>query len=988
MLFSVKLEKEIYAPWKAQYINYEKLKKHLKENVYYQPTSDNDGNKRGNVKDKWTEKNESDFVHQLDLELEKVYSFQTNQYKELDARISSLENLIDNNIDDTAINSVASNNNNNNSNSTFLANFDYKKFQNDLEESLSLAQELDHFARVNFTGFVKIVKKHDRLHSQYTVKPLLNVRLNELPFHSEDYSPLLYRISILYNFLRENFSNKIVASSSVNSMTLNSVSSNKAISTAAAAAVAGAQSKKSFKSFKFWIHPDNLMEVKTKILRHLPVLIYNNNRLGTDGDVSENDSIITSLYFDNANFDLYNSKLQKNNNSPTLRLRWSGRLIEKPDIFLERKLFHDNDEQGHENLDIGDNGDTGAGAADDIGDLEGGADEGDADALRNNNDTNEDVSQSNEKLISIQLKEKYINSFIFNNDSISINKIINKMVKRGDDSQSIKKFKNNIKTLQHFINEGELEPALRCVYTRTAFQIPGDDRVRIIIDSDILFIREDSFDKYRPIRDPQQWHRTDIDSKIDNPYSLLRKGEYAKFPYSVMEITVQEQGDVGGGMSKLGTQLSSSSAAVGNSLLSPNAASNNDHQHNKIKLSFTRKSGKWIEELASSHLVKEVPNFSKFIQGIASLYTEDDRLDILPFWLPELEKDIRKDPKEAYDEELQKLQQRKHSTSLINKINRLSPQLAAASGSKNQQQQGSNVAAGTAGKRSKKGTSVSASGDADLEDYDSSDNEEELFGALNDDDEDSEFEDSDFEPDLGSSTAVASSSAAGLTEGRRTASLQTDGTSRTSRSSNQGSLTSRNYTGNMSHRHQQHHHRGQRSSKLVDIESEDEEVVLPPGVKEPKSFIKNAGPVKVEAKVWLANERTFIRWLHTAVIMFLFSTSIQASSYKSNFPKINETVSGIYFLITLFTLGWGYYVYKHRLQVIQSRDGAHLDNMVGPLVIAVALLFVLIINFSTGLQKSLVHHELGPKLKELKDGEITKEYFRFFAKHVAGVEIE
>ncbi|GMM38352.1 vacuolar transporter chaperone [Saccharomycopsis crataegensis] len=857
MLFSVKLQKEAYSPWKPQYIDYEKLKKLLKENVVYQPAAPSD-NASHNHNKKWTEKNESDFVHQLDLELEKVYSFQSAEYSRIDSKITALENIIDSNV----VLPDASTSVTNEQNQLFLSNFDYKSFQDSLEETLNLAQELDHFSRLNFTGFIKIVKKHDRLHPEYTVKPLLNVRLNELPFHSEDYSPLLYRISVLYNFLRENFQSKISSSSFNNSMTLNSVSSNKAVSTA------NLDDSKCFKSFKFWIHPDNLMEVKTKILRHLPVLIYNNNS-GSDYSNDENDSIITSLYFDNSNFDLYNAKLLKNNNSPTLRLRWSGKLIEKPEIFLEKKLFHDST---------------------------------DTEPAHNNDEV--------EKLVSIKLKEKYIESLVIDaNDQTAFNKILKKIRKRSDDNSQIEK----LTTLRKFVIENDLEPTLRCIYTRTAFQIPGDDRVRIIIDSDILFIREDSFDKSRPIRDPQRWHRTDIDSKIDNPYSLLRKGEFVKFPYSVMEITVQDVG-----------------ATSANPVTSSGVGTSTEHQ--KIKLSFSKKSGKWIEELTSSHLVKEVPNFSKFIQGIASLHTEDDKLDILPFWLPELEKDIRKDPKDAYDEELKQMKERKKSVSLINKVSTLSsPKLAATDSARESKRQ-------MVSKLLMEKTNMKAN----LEDYDSSDNEDDDYLASTSNSEEFGFDDEDeFMP-------------------QQPRTVITNGS------------TFHNFPRQPTVIH----------SKFQDAESEDEEVELPPGVKEPKNFIKNAGPNKVEAKVWLANERTFIRWLHTSVILFLFATTIQNSTKKSNFPELQRWISGIYFLVTLFILGWGYHIYKKRLRIITDRSGEHLDNIWGPIIVAGSLLCILVINFSLGLKDSLVHHELSGKLKNL-DGN-TKEYLNFFVNMVGG----
>ena len=58
--------------------------------------------------------------------------------------------------------------------------------------------ELEKYSRINYTGFLKAAKKHDRRRgSQYRVRPLLQVRLAALPFNVENYSPLLHRLVVL-----------------------------------------------------------------------------------------------------------------------------------------------------------------------------------------------------------------------------------------------------------------------------------------------------------------------------------------------------------------------------------------------------------------------------------------------------------------------------------------------------------------------------------------------------------------------------------------------------------------------------------------------------------------------------------------------------------------------------------------------------------------------------------------------------------------------
>jgi uncharacterized membrane protein YidH (DUF202 family) len=49
-----------------------------------------------------------------------------------------------------------------------------------------------------------------------------------------------------------------------------------------------------------------------------------------------------------------------------------------------------------------------------------------------------------------------------------------------------------------------------------------------------------------------------------------------------------------------------------------------------------------VRELVASHLVEAVPKFSKFIHGCATLLA--NRVDLVPFWLPQMDIDIRKEP--------------------------------------------------------------------------------------------------------------------------------------------------------------------------------------------------------------------------------------------------------------------------------------------------------------------------------------------------------
>jgi hypothetical protein len=105
-------------------------------------------------------------------------------------------------------------------------------------------------------------------------------------------------------------------------------------------------------------------------------------------------------------------------------------------------------------------------------------------------------------------------------------------------------------------------------------------------------VREDNFDGND--RTGGNWRRNDIG--IDHPFPSLPESEKELFPYGVLEV-------------KLATKVG-------------------------------EEPPQWIRDLIDSHLVEAVPKFSKFIHGCSTLLPE--RVDLVPFWLPQMDQDIRK----------------------------------------------------------------------------------------------------------------------------------------------------------------------------------------------------------------------------------------------------------------------------------------------------------------------------------------------------------
>lgn len=764
MRFGRTLETSIYGPWKGNYIDYGKLKKLLRDDDSA-PSSPTTATPSSS--DKWTDDDESKFVDELvNVQLEKVHKFHKDTYEKLRDRTAKCEAQLD---------SIAAANTS--SKKPVPSDAEQKRILKDvlaeLDNITAETNELEKYSRINYAGFLKAAKKHDRKRgASYRLRPLLQVRLAALPFNKEDYGPLLFRLSAMYSFARQQVDGEgkdDKASESQDGSTTSNL-------------------KEEYVSHKFWVHPENLLEVKTMILRRLPVLVYNPQTSKT-AEGTQPDPSITSIYFDNPAFQLYSNKVE-NSAGSSLRLRWYGSLNARPTIFVEKKT----------------------------------------------------VDESNtSREARFNTKDKYVQRFI--NDDYHMEKQIQKLSDRaGPDATETKTMEASVEEIQSFIKEYNLQPVVRANYTRTAFQIPGDNRVRISLDTDLAFIREDAIDSDRPCRDPDSWHRTDIDSnELEYPFTSIRKGEITRFPFAVLEI--------------------------------------------KIRTSTPgKKSAEWIEDLMNSHLVKEAPRFSKFVHGVAQLF--EDYVNTFPFWLSQIETDIRRDPQQAFEEEVAKRQKEQEDESAVGSLLKKS---SLGAGGTSRSQNGGKAVISPVGSPSVSATMESSFKRAShIQPQGTEDVVEEV-----DDDE------------TGQQTHTAAANG-GNGNGRLKSLFPTFSTSKYAAS--------------------------RRNKKN-----------LPPGVVEPKAWIKDAGPVRVEGKVWLANQRTFIKWQHVSVLLASLSLGLFNAAGPEN--RVGKVLGIVYTLIAVFAAGWGYWTYMWRMGLIQGRSGRDFDSVLGPCVVCVGLIVALILNF-------------------------------------------
>lgn len=507
MKFGEHLRKALIRNYSFYYIDYDDLKhqmkKHLKANDFV-----------------WTNEFEEEFLASLEAELDKVYSFTLVKNTEVNRRIKDAEKYVHQVVEALQTPNKPSEQ-------------DFDELEEELSDIIADVHDLAKFTRLNYTGFQKILKKHDKS-TKFSLKPIFQVRLNAKPFYKDNYDNLIVKLSKMYDLVRTR-GNPVKGDSSAG----------------------GAQQNFVRQTTKYWVHPDNITELKLIVLKHLPVLVFN-----ADKELEPEDAAITSIYFDNKDMDLYYGRLRKDEGAEAIRLRWYGGM-KSDQIFVERKTHR------------------------------------------------EDWTGEKSVKARFALKEKKVNSFL--TGEFTAQQAFEKMRKDGKKTvQEIDNLESLAKEVQYSVLKNKFRPVMRSFYNRTAFQLPGDARVRISLDTELTMVREDNFDGYD--RTHGNWRRMDIG--VDYPFSQLPEKDVCRFPYAVLEV-------------KLQTQLG-------------------------------QEPPMWIRDLVASHLVEAVPKFSKFIHGGATLLT--DRVNLLPYWYPQMDTDIRK-PKNEQEYGISRQSKAKFSSS-------------------------------------------------------------------------------------------------------------------------------------------------------------------------------------------------------------------------------------------------------------------------------------------------------------------------------------
>jgi len=724
MKFGRQLEEAIYPEWQLYYISYNSLKADLR-------IASNNG--------AFTDKNETDFVEKLDKDLEKVNAFHQMQLSNIQSRIDScsqaIESLIPSENTDSELTGL----------------------QEEINQIADDINRLARFSKINYTAVIKLVKKHDR-HTPYFLRPLFMVRIKQCTFWRQNYDGLLLRLSELFDKVR---SGSATMSFKPASYIPNTFSLPK-------------QGQTTTSVLRFFVHKDDILELKTQILRHLPILVYNNSTtMGEDIDPP-----ISSLYFDNSALDIYTARVENTPGSQVLRLRWYGSADGNSEIYFEQRTLQE-------------------------------------DAL----------TEKNERFV---IKDKYIDGFI-KGDDIYITKTLKKIrANPGKTEDDAVQFEKLARQVQQKLQVEQLAPVLRTYYRRTAFQVPGDRTVRVSLDTDICFIREDSklWANDPKVRRPDgNWRRPDVD--INYPFdNLAEDEEISRFPYAQLEIKVE----LANGETKV---------------------------------------PRWVQKIAQSEQVEEAHNFTKFVHGVSVIF--DQRVALLPFWLAHVDADVNKLP------------------TLMSQI--------------------------------------PSSGDAPHRDKGKQRDVQPITI-----ESDYEISRAQIIADEGTSLLPRSDASSAI------AYYVEEPASTTQVAPWIKSLVGK--ISNLFH---------DSEANQVAPKQVREPVILPPGVKVPAKIVT---PLRVEPKVYFANERTYFSWMSFATLLGSFSIALFNAG-----DSVGRISGVVYTLVSLSTFLYGMGLYYRRRELINARAAGPYDDMSGPTAICMALLFAVGLNaylkFSAGGPKFL-----------------------------------
>jgi hypothetical protein len=481
------------------------------------------------------------------------------------------------------------------------------------------------------------------------------------------------------------------------------------------------------------------------------------------------------------------------------------------------------------------------------------------------------------------IKEKMVNSYM--KGELLPPAIFEKARKEGKKSEkAIAEDERLASEIQYSVLKKGYKPVCRSFYNRTAFQLPADARVRISLDTELTMVREDNLDGKQ--RSGDNWRRMDIG--IDHPFPQLPPEDVVHFPYAVLEVKLQTQAG--------------------------------------------QEPPEWVRQLISSHLVEAVPKFSKFIHGTACLFP--DRIKLLPFWMPQMDVDIRKPV--THDFGIRRAGRSGTTTSSDDEADELD--------SDDEEDEVAAAATGPGSARRTNGQQriISRATDAEGQTVDLPGGETDFPIYDSDDEYDENYE---------------------LEEARRVGGWHYYSTliANKSRAVGRGAVNVLKYL--------------VPAPRATQVDrSARQEMLFGDGPVQTKKFKAPPGkkiyvPVRVEPKVYFAAERTFLGWVSAdgtespfffglflrmhanhdvcqlEYSIYISTIAVTLLNFGSHPTRTSFMVAGLFTLVAVLSLIYSVVIYLYRGRSIRNRKAAKYYDRWGPSILAVSLFVAVALNF-------------------------------------------
>jgi uncharacterized membrane protein YidH (DUF202 family) len=118
-------------------------------------------------------------------------------------------------------------------------------------------------------------------------------------------------------------------------------------------------------------------------------------------------------------------------------------------------------------------------------------------------------------------------------------------------------------------------------------------------------------------------------------------------------------------------------------------------------------------------------------------------------------------------------------------------------------------------------------------------------------------------------------------------------------------------------------------------------------------------PIKIEPKVFFANERTFLAWMHLSVMLAGASIAILAFADNSDSENGGNPLSQLYGVmllpVAIAFIVYSMYQYTRRAAMIRTRHPGPYEDTTGPAVLGVMLMMSIVAQFALKLY-SLTEH--------------------------------